>query len=153
VAFARLSLLKALYTFREDWEYVSKWSINHQLPDRPRDAIISDGSEEAFGYLSNAVYLTLLPLAVVGALAFFFSPSAFRGVIGAAFAALAFVPLAFFGEPRFHVPLFPMMSIWAAEGIFIVLHGLRSVGRQHHEEPESPAAGQPLQWREEPWLR
>jgi hypothetical protein len=154
LAFARLSLLKGLYTFREDWEYVSKWALNHDLPERSTESIVSEGVEEAFGYFSNSVYITLLPLAVVGALAFFFGPSVFRGVIGAAFAALALIPLAFFGEPRFHVPLFPIISIWAAEGVFIVLHGLRSVGRQAREGPvAADAAATRLGWKEEPWLR
>jgi 4-amino-4-deoxy-L-arabinose transferase-like glycosyltransferase len=153
-SFVRLSLLKGLYTFREDWEYVSKWSINHRLPERSTEGIVSQSTEEAFGYLSNSVYLALMPLAVVGALAFFFGPSIFRGVIGASFAALAFVPLAFFGEPRFHVPLFPMMSIWAAEGILIVLHGLRSVGSQRQQDgPLESAPAGPLKWEEEPWLK
>lgn len=151
LAFARLSLLKGLYTFREDWVYVSKWALNDKLPDRPVDTIVSGGTVEALGYLSNSVYLVLLPLSAVGALAFFFGPSVFRGMVGAAFAALALIPLAFFGDPRFHVPLFPMMSIWAAEGVWIVLHGLRSVGKEAAEE--SPRRVVPYEWREEPWLR
>jgi 4-amino-4-deoxy-L-arabinose transferase-like glycosyltransferase len=152
-AFARLSLLKGLYTFREDWEYVSKWSINHDLPERPREAIVGRPAEEAFGYLSNSVYIALLPLAVIGGAAFFLSSSIYRGVIGAAFAGLALVPLAFFGDPRFHVPLFPIMSIWAAGGISIVVHGLRTVGQQEKAHTNTGDPVRAFDWRQEPWLR
>ena len=155
-AFARLSLVKALYTFREDWTYVNKWALNYRLPERPVQPIVSEEAIDALTYLTNGVYLVLLPLAAVGAITTLFAPSVYRGLLGAAFAVLALIPLAFFGEPRFHVPLFPMMSIWAAEGIWVVARGLRSASREAVEAPvrqEVRERAVPYEWREEPWLR
>ena len=151
LAFARLSLAKGLYTFQEDWTYVTKWSLNENLPQRGATPVLSDGVSTAFGYLSNSTYLALLPLAVVGAVTVFFSPSVYRGLLGASFAVLTFVPLIFFGEPRFHVPLFPMMSIWAAEGLWVVFHGLRTASREAVERPGGLTAS--YEWKEEPWPR
>lgn len=156
VAFARLSLVKGLYTFREDWTYVGKWAVNYRLPNRPVSATINDGAVDALTYLSNSVYLVLVPLAVVGSVAVLFGPSVYRGLLGASFAVLAFIPLWFFGEPRFHVPLLPMMSIWAADGLLIVFRGLQSVGKETAAKQSLPAAPGlvvPYEGREEPWPR
>ncbi|MDZ4277680.1 MAG: hypothetical protein U1B78_00920 [Dehalococcoidia bacterium] len=149
VEFARLSLAKGLYTFREDWTYVSNWSLNHDLPDQPTEPIVSNDVEEALGYLSNSIYLALLPLAAVGAVAMLFGPSIHRWLLAAAFAVLALVPLSFFGEPRFHMPLLPIMSVWAADGLRIIVHGLRSAGRDTGEERPRPAT--PYELEEKPW--
>jgi hypothetical protein len=149
-AFARLSLVKAVYTFREDFTYVGKWSLNHDLPEQPVDPIVSEGVTDAFMYLLNSVYFVLLPLAAIGAIGSLFAPSAHRGLLGAAFAMLALIPLLFFGEPRFHMPLFPIMSIWAADGIFIVAQGLRSARGQPYRPPTAEAAAN---WREQTWPR
>ncbi len=155
VAFARLSLAKGLYTFQEDWTYVNKWALNYRLPGRRAEPIVGEEAIDAFTYLTNSVYLVLLPLAVVGAVATLFAPSVYRGLLGASFAALALVPLMFFGEPRFHVPLFPMISIWAADGLLIVYHGLRSASREAVAEHAGSTGRKPVpsEWREEPWLR
>ncbi len=149
VAFARLSLVKALYTFREDWTYVAKWSLNDSLPGDSATPIVSAEATDSLTYLTNGVYLLLLPLAAVGAITTLSAPSVYRGLLGASFIALAIVPLAFFGEPRFHVPLFPIMSIWAAEGSWIVVRALR-MAREPIEQPETrEAAGSasPYEWR------
>ena len=156
VAFARLSLVKGLYTFREDWTYVGKWALNYRLPGRSAAPIVGADTIDALTYLTNSVYLVLLPLAVVGAVATLYAPSVYRGLLGASFAALALVPLMFFGEPRFHVPLFPMISIWAADGILIVYGGLRSAARETVEQPtarKDRGRAVSSEWREEPWQK
>lgn len=142
LAFARLALVKGLYTFAEDWTYVSKWSLNYRLPERGTHKIVSAEVIDSLTYLVNGVYLLLLPLAAVGGIATLFAPSIYRGLLGAAFLALALVPLLFFGEPRFHVPLLPMMSIWAADGVIIVARGLRSAARETTEGTETPERGE-----------
>ena len=53
VAFARLSLVKGLYTFREDWTYVNKWALNYRLPDRPVTPIVGEDTIDALTYQSN----------------------------------------------------------------------------------------------------
>jgi hypothetical protein len=71
-------------------------------------------------------------------------------------ALLALIPLAFFGEPRFHVPLFPMITIWAAEGLTVVWRGLRSERRFGYLAETHTTRGPgnvPVDWREEPWPR
>jgi len=161
-AFARLSLVKTLYTFREDFTYVGKWSLNYDLPEQPMEPIVSDAAADSLRYLLNSVYIALLPLAVLGGLATLFVPSVYRGLLGASFALLALIPLLFFGEPRFHMPLYPMMSIWAADGLLIIARGLRGL-RQPGHPPWAPeratagasgeASGKPYNWREQPWLR
>lgn len=154
-AFARLSLIKGLYTFREDWTYVSKWALNRDLPEDNERPVVSSSVEDALAYLANGVYLLLVPLAAIGGVATFLAPAPHRGLIGVSFALLALIPLAFFGDPRFHVPLFPMMSIWAAEGLAVVWRGLRSEPRFGAiARPQGDAATNvPIEWREEPWPR
>ena len=153
VAFAQLSLVKGLYTFREDWTYVNKWALNYRLPNRPVTPIVGKEMIDALTYLTNSVYLVLLPLAVVGAVATLFARSVYRGLLGASFGALALVPLMFFGDPRFHVPLFPMISIWAADGILIVYRGLRSAAKETIEQPTARGHAAVNERREEPWPR
>lgn len=152
-AFARLSLVKALYTFREDFTYVGKWSLNYDLPERPVSPIVSDAVVDSLRYLLNSVYIALLPLALIGGIGSLFVPSVHRGLLGASFAMLALIPLLFFGEPRFHMPLFPIMSIWAADGILIVLQGLRSMRGERAYAAADVASSQPYTWKEQPWLR
>jgi hypothetical protein len=146
--FLRLSLVKALYTFREDWTYVEKWAFNHELPEAESTSIVSAEVIDSLTYLTNGVYFLLLPLAIVGAITTLSAPSVYRGLLGASFLALALVPLLFFGEPRFHVPLFPIMSIWAAEGAWILARALRTA-RETVEHPEPAQAQRPLpnEWR------
>jgi hypothetical protein len=148
-SFFRLSLVKALYTFREDWTYVAKWAFNWNLPERGVTPIVSAEVIDALTYLTNGVYLLLLPVAAVGAITTLSAPSVYRGLLGASFLALALIPIAFFGEPRFHVPLFPMMSIWAAEGGLIIARALRTADRETVEQPGRDVAGRvaPYEWR------
>ncbi|MGB2693743.1 MAG: glycosyltransferase family 39 protein [Dehalococcoidia bacterium] len=147
LAFARLGLVKGLYTFAEDWTYVSKWSLNYRLPEEDTHKIVSAEVIDSLTYLTNGVYLLLLPLAAVGAIATLYAPSVYRGLLGVAFAALAFVPLMFFGEPRFHVPLLPFMSIWAADGVIIVTRGLRSAAHETVEGGDVRERGMALPYR------
>ena len=146
--FVRLSLVKGLYTFREDWTYVSKWAFNNDLPESNSTSIVSAEVIDSLTYLTNGVYFVLLPLAVIGAITTLSAPSVYRGLLGASFLALALVPLLFFGEPRFHVPLFPIMSIWAAEGGWILVRALRTAREtvDHAEHPQT-ARPVPSEWR------
>ena len=153
IEFARLSLVKGVYTFQEDWTYVGKWALNYDLPESDDISIVSDDTEDALKYLSNSVYFVLLPLAAVGAVTTLLAPSLYRGILGASFAVLAVVPLVFFGEPRFHVPLFPMMSIWAAEGIVIIYNGIQAARRHESFVEATLESGYPIGWKEEPWQR
>ena len=158
-AFAKLSLIKALYTFREDWTYVSKWALNRDLPEGNAQPVVSDAVEDPMRYFANGVYFALLPLAAIGAIATFGTPAAHRGLLGVSFALLAVVPLVFFGEPRFHVPLFPMLTIWSAEGLVVVWRGLHAGRPSPAVAPVSPreadrtAPGVAYEWTEEPWPR
>ena len=156
LAFARLSLIKGLYTFREDWTYVSKWSLNRDLPEGEARPVVSGAVEEAMSYLANGVYLALLPLAAIGGIGTLSRAAPYRGLIAVSLALLALIPLAFFGEPRFHVPLFPMITIWAAEGLTVVWRGLRSERRFGYLAETHTTRGPgnvPVDWREEPWPR
>jgi hypothetical protein len=146
LAFARLSLVKALYTFREDFTYVSKWSLNYQLPDRPVAPIVSPATTDALRYLLNGVYIALLPLAALGAIGSLFVPSAHRGFLGASFVLLALIPLIFFGEPRYHVPVLPILSIWAADGILIAARGLRAMRSERTYRPHEAPAVRPSRY-------
>jgi 4-amino-4-deoxy-L-arabinose transferase-like glycosyltransferase len=138
------------FALREDFTYVGKWSLNHDLPEQPVDPIVSGEVTDAFMYLLNSVYFVLLPLAAIGAIGSLFAPSAHRGLLGASFLMLALIPIFFFGDPRFHMPLFPIMSIWAADGILVVLQGLRSARGQ----PYRPQTAEPApKWGEQTWPR
>jgi hypothetical protein len=157
--FAKLSLIKGLYTFREDWTYVSKWALNRDLPEGNAQPVVSSAVEDPMRYFANGVYFALLPLAAIGALATFGTPAAHRGLLGVSFALLGVVPLVFFGEPRFHVPLFPMLTIWSAEGLVVVWRGLQA-GRPSpvpastaRREGDRASSGVTYEWTEESWPR
>lgn len=78
------------------------------------DYFIPNFRREVLAFSANSVYYAMLSLVAVGGLAFTFARDPRRLAVMLAFLYVIAIPLAFFGDPRFHFPAIPLGIIIAA---------------------------------------
>lgn len=77
------------------------------------DYFISHPRREILSFAANAVYYATGLLVVVGAAAFVLSKDVRRTVLLLSMLYILAIPLAFFGDPRFHYPAIPIAAVVA----------------------------------------
>jgi len=81
------------------------------------DYFIPAFRREVLSFAANSIYYATGVIVALGGLAFVFGTDIRRlGVMLAMLYVLA-LPLVFFGDPRFHAPVLPIFSLWAAAGL------------------------------------
>jgi hypothetical protein len=78
------------------------------------DWFIGNYRREVLAFAANAVYYATGFVVLLGAAAFALSKDLRRAFVLAAMVYVLAVPLAFFGDPRFHFPAIPLAVVIAA---------------------------------------
>lgn len=78
------------------------------------DLFIGNYRREVLAFAANSIYYATGVIVVLGALAFALAPDVRRLVVLLSMLYVLAVPLAFFGDPRFHFPAIPLAVIIAA---------------------------------------
>ena len=81
--------------------YGNDWFIEHPM-------------REILSFAANSIYYAAMALAALGILAFMFARDIRRLIVALVALYIIAVPLAFFGDPRFHYPAIPFFVIIAA---------------------------------------
>ncbi|CAN5506510.1 hypothetical protein BH20ACT2_BH20ACT2_06060 [soil metagenome] len=98
---------RAYHTFRGDHDAL--WAANSY----DQDPQLSDRTSHLLGVVADGWYWTMLGLGAIGARALLDRRDGRRLFVLAAAVSSALVPLAFFGDMRFHVPAVPLWAIAA----------------------------------------
>ncbi len=104
----RLLAWRTYFTFLNDHEAVRATTSYGD------DPWLSPRRVEVLQFWADAVYFPLLALGALGVAAFGAGRSPRRLALVLVIAGIAIAPWPFFGEPRFHVPLLPLLAVPAA---------------------------------------
>jgi CHASE2 domain-containing sensor protein len=99
---------KAYWLYQSDDEAVS-WIDGHG-----ERQVLSGAMRNALLWLSNVYYYTLIALAVAGVLRWWSVRDPARLLLLSLVVYWTLVHMAFFGNPRFHAPIMPVLALWAA---------------------------------------
>jgi hypothetical protein len=72
---------------------------------------------EILSFAANSIYYATCGLALLGLFAFMFSREIRRAVVALTALYILALPLAFFGDPRFHFPAMPLVIVIAVATI------------------------------------
>ncbi len=84
------------------------------------DKFMSDYRREVLGFAANAVYYATGAVTILGAAAFAFGKDIRRAFVVVTLLYVLAIPLAFFGDPRFHFPAIPLAVLIAAATIVTI---------------------------------
>jgi 4-amino-4-deoxy-L-arabinose transferase-like glycosyltransferase len=90
--------------------------------------------------LSNGWYWTVLVCAVLGVRSWLSTREPARLLLLSVVIYWTLVHVAFFGEPRFHAPIAPILGLWAAVGVMACLDPLRALATAvaaAHADPQT----------------
>lgn len=107
-----LSARKLVRLYATDGEAV-RWTDGHG-----EHRVMAPGVRHALITLSNAWYWSMLLLALAGAAAWLSVRHPVRLLLVCLVAYWTLVHIAFFGDPRFHAPVMPVLALWAAAGVW-----------------------------------
>jgi hypothetical protein len=85
---------------------------------------------EGLNFWANLYYFGVLAWAVLSAPVAFLSRDLRRAALGLSLLYLLAMPVIFFGDPRFHYPAVPLITIVAATGIVAIAQAARKQLRQ-----------------------
>jgi hypothetical protein len=108
---ARLSILKVYQLYRSDADALLWNEQNGATP------IFSDTARGALRVVMDAYYYAVALLAIVGLYVGWRRHEAWPVFFGLVFAYWTLVHVVFYGEPRLHVPLQPMLAVLAGVAI------------------------------------
>jgi 4-amino-4-deoxy-L-arabinose transferase-like glycosyltransferase len=94
------------------------------------DLFIERGLREGLNFWANLYYYGVLAWALLSVPIAFVSRDLRRAGLGLSLAYLIAAPLVFFGDPRFHYPAVPLITIVAASGIVAVAQAARRPAAQ-----------------------
>jgi 4-amino-4-deoxy-L-arabinose transferase-like glycosyltransferase len=98
---------KLFYLYYNDHEAIA-WTEGHGA-----QRFMPDAARVALAGLSNAYYMVILALSVGGIGLWLSWREPVRLLLVSLVVYWTLVHLAFFGDPRFHAPILPLLSIWA----------------------------------------
>lgn len=126
-----LAARKIVHLYATDGEAV-RWTDGHGarrvMPPRLRRALIT---------LSDVWYWAMLVLAAAGVAAWLSIRHPVRLLLVCLVAYWTLVYVAFFGDPRFHAPIMPVLALWAAAGVWWI------AGRWHGQRDSALATPAP----------
>jgi 4-amino-4-deoxy-L-arabinose transferase-like glycosyltransferase len=99
---------RARYTYNGDYEAVDA------VESFGRDRFLPGGLREGLKTIADGYFFVVLALALAGAALLWSRTDGRRTMLLLTMAAMALIPLAFFGDVRFHVPASPFFAIAAA---------------------------------------
>jgi hypothetical protein len=99
------------------------------------DPFIDEPMKGILTFSANAIYYATGILVILGAAAFALSADIRRAFVLLAFLYVIAVPLAFFGDPRFHFPAVPLAVIIAAATLVMLWDGRRAFAPRAGPEP------------------
>jgi 4-amino-4-deoxy-L-arabinose transferase-like glycosyltransferase len=94
------------------------------------DLFLESGMREGLNFWANLYYYGVLAWAVLSAPVAFLSRDLRRAALGLSLLYLLAMPVIFFGDPRFHYPAVPLITIVAATGIVAIAQAARKQLRQ-----------------------
>jgi len=110
----RLLGLKALYLMAFDSDGI------YAVQSYNNDIFIPESRRGALAFAANGLYLSLFAWALLGLVRVTAPGDARRRVATAIMLYLLFIPLVFFGDPRFHFPAIPLATMTASAAIVAV---------------------------------
>ncbi len=114
---------KAYYTWEHDHDGL--WAAESY----GEDPFLNSDARDGLWRLSDVFYYTMISLGALGLAGFVWPPLDARRVFFLlALLALAGVPLAFFGDARFHVPVLPLLAVAAAWVVVVTPLTLQRLG-------------------------
>jgi len=124
-----------LYHLYKDDSGALRW-INGNLPSRTGwNKPISDSEFYGWSLLADSYYIVLMVVAVAGIPFWFSLKDKKRFLLITFVGAWILMHMAFVPEPRYHAPLMPMFSLWAALTVVIAFEALRAPSAAHRERP------------------
>ncbi|HXK34359.1 MAG TPA: glycosyltransferase family 39 protein [Dehalococcoidia bacterium] len=84
------------------------------------DYFIPDFRREVLAFAANSAYYAVGALAILGSLAFMYGRDVRRVALYASMLYILFLPLVFFGDPRFKFPAMPMVIVVAAFAVMLL---------------------------------
>jgi len=106
-----LAARKVFWLYYRDDEAVS-WIDGHG-----ERYVLSSGVRRPLQVLSDVYYYALIALAIAGVRRWSSLREPARLLLVALAAYWTLVHVAFFGDPRFHAPIMPVLALWAGEGM------------------------------------
>jgi hypothetical protein len=94
------------------------------------DRFIPETRKQILMFAANAIYYATGAVAILGAAAFALSRDVRRLFLLLSMLYVLAVPLAFFGDPRFHYPAMPLMIVIAAATLIMLWDARRAVRPQ-----------------------
>ena len=119
-----LSMRKLFYLYYNDHEALAWTEAHGELQFMPQTL------RYWLGALSNAYYFTALGLAAAGVGGWMSWRQPVRLLLISLVVYWTLVHVAFFGDPRFHAPMAPIICLWAAVGIWTGRRWLATSGPQ-----------------------
>ena len=109
-----LSARKLFYLYYNDHEALS-WTETHGARQFMPDILRS-----GLAWLSDSYYFAVLGLAALGAVGWLSRRQPVRLLLVSLVIYWTLVHIVFFGDPRFHAPIIPVVCLWAAVGFWSV---------------------------------